>query len=956
MKYVNLYLTNAKLYSMSFTNTPPTSSNDINLTEITKTGEYYTLTATSNSQSFFIIPNAEINKITPLNLDGPFEQLQMNTNKYYSDLNGFPLGLNPTVDTEGTEVDYITVNILEEDTDYLNKRGLKVFYDALQEKNLKLEFKDSDDFNIEKNSINLYDKYLIDERGKFILEHPDLMLESDFPISSSDSEEEFPSNWENYVIERGEDAENFPYPGMDDDVLQTWLNQLSMKQWKDIINMFLEQFPDGIETNSNINFLIDGVNYNFNYIWNASINPDNSDQFRIQIILPINSEQGWRFYLCGCEDGKTWNISRTSHAETRDTYSDRINYLITNTDIDTFSNSVMKWKEIIKVYFLIYDWMNAASSSSINWEEIYNNGVPKNNPNADYWWNGININWLYDLEYFSQFNTWFPYGLFIIDDKLYYFDKITIQDEYNIVHILPYPSNSLKNVIIFSDENNNIKMYSFGSNDEEDSNYVKKTGDTMTGNLNIVGGKSLNVGCEYNVTNSELSSLAIGGYEADPNGETDPHNSPFPVYALGASSVASGIKSIALGDGAVAVGIGAFAGDKGAHAEGYSWDWDIIKVTSYNYANKQYKVMPNENEQFGDIYEGNIVVYVDRYSQVRYATVTNVTYDETTGQPTFTTDANLERNSYSSQALNNSTVYVTSSGAVGQASHSEGGSTLALEYYAHAEGSGTRATGRMTHAEGSNTMASGERSHAEGNYTTSSGVSSHAEGGIGTNTIILTGAKNVTTYTTSDTSFIQIGDTISTTSSNNFPSSYSATVTSFVNNTSVTLNKTISSRAISNKTCYVYKKSDVSGESAHGEGGGTTASGKFSHAEGFKTTASGMATHGEGIGTTAQRRSQHTEGEYNILDSSGSITTRGTYLHIAGNGTSSTRSNAYTLDWSGNAWFAGDVYVGSTSGTNKDAGSKKLLTKDDIPVYTATEIETIWYNGETPSQILGGEY
>lgn len=33
-----------------------------------------------------------------------------------------------------------------------------------------------------------------------------------------------------------------------------------------------------------------------------------------------------------------------------------------------------------------------------------------------------------------------------------------------------------------------------------------------------------------------------------------------------------------------------------------------------------------------------------------------------------------------------------------------------------------------------------------------------------------------------------------------------------------------------------------------------------------------------------------------------------TYAHIVGNGTSDTaRSNAHTLDWSGNAWYAGSV-------------------------------------------------
>lgn len=57
----------------------------------------------------------------------------------------------------------------------------------------------------------------------------------------------------------------------------------------------------------------------------------------------------------------------------------------------------------------------------------------------------------------------------------------------------------------------------------------------------------------------------------------------------------------------------------------------------------------------------------------------------------------------------------------------------------------------------------------------------------------------------------------------------------------------------------------------------------------------------------------------------------GEYLYSIGNGTSNkARSNAHTLDWEGNAWFAGDVYVGSDSGTNRDEGSKKLITLDDI--------------------------
>lgn len=58
----------------------------------------------------------------------------------------------------------------------------------------------------------------------------------------------------------------------------------------------------------------------------------------------------------------------------------------------------------------------------------------------------------------------------------------------------------------------------------------------------------------------------------------------------------------------------------------------------------------------------------------------------------------------------------------------------------------------------------------------------------------------------------------------------------------------------------------------------------------------------------------------------------GKYAHVVGNGISDTsRSNAHTLDWNGNAWYSGDVYVGSTSGTNRDSGSVKLAKVTDIP-------------------------
>ena len=118
-------------------------------------------------------------------------------------------------------------------------------------------------------------------------------------------------------------------------------------------------------------------------------------------------------------------------------------------------------------------------------------------------------------------------------------------------------------------------------------------------------------------------------------------------------------------------------------------------------------------------------------------------------------------------------------------------------------------------------------------------------------------------------------------------------------------------------------QTEASGKTSHAEGIRTTASGSNSHAEGDSTIASGISSHAEGYDTKAQGNNQHVQGKYNISDT--------TSAHIVGNGTKyNARSNAHTLDWSGNAWFAGDVYTGSTSGTNKDGGSKKLATEEYV--------------------------
>ncbi len=70
----------------------------------------------------------------------------------------------------------------------------------------------------------------------------------------------------------------------------------------------------------------------------------------------------------------------------------------------------------------------------------------------------------------------------------------------------------------------------------------------------------------------------------------------------------------------------------------------------------------------------------------------------------------------------------SSTAAIGDYSHSEGVNTLASGNQSHAEGNETLASGTSSHSEGIKTTASNNASHAEGQNTSSTGVGSHSEG------------------------------------------------------------------------------------------------------------------------------------------------------------------------------------------------------------------------------------
>lgn len=88
---------------------------------------------------------------------------------------------------------------------------------------------------------------------------------------------------------------------------------------------------------------------------------------------------------------------------------------------------------------------------------------------------------------------------------------------------------------------------------------------------------------------------------------------------------------------------------------------------------------------------------------------------------------------------------------------------------------------------------------------------------------------------------------------------------------------------------------------------------------GREVRANGSYAVALGEGNIAKNTGEVAAGRWNIEDTTGKI------LYSVGNGTSSSaRSNAHTIEENGSAWFQGPVYVGSTSGTNKDAGSKQV--------------------------------
>ena len=333
----------------------------------------------------------------------------------------------------------------------------------------------------------------------------------------------------------------------------------------------------------------------------------------------------------------------------------------------------------------------------------------------------------------------------------------------------------------------------------------------------------------------------------------------------------------------------------------------------------------------------------------------------------------------------------------GQASHAEGTLTWATGTHAHAEGYNTRAAGSASHASGIGTVATGEAQTVIGRNNTDdmtkafiigNGASASAKSNAVTvdwngnaefkGTVKSSGktlatedyvdAKDYATKNDVNAAFnnnyIRTGwDTISYENGTYFPTGTYATIEGH-NNRALGIAAHAEGEGVWANGHYTHAEgygtkatgdfahvegvsSVASGQVSHAEGTATTASGMYSHSQGESTVASGHASHAEGKGTIAAGTVQHVQGTFNIEDS------EGRYIHIVGNGEEvmepvfsgglaigekpvQKRSNAHTIDWDGNAWFAGEIKIGGTS--QEDAEAKTIATQDFATVTMETGI------------------
>ena len=262
-------------------------------------------------------------------------------------------------------------------------------------------------------------------------------------------------------------------------------------------------------------------------------------------------------------------------------------------------------------------------------------------------------------------------------------------------------------------------------------------------------------------------------------------------------------------------------------------------------------------------------------------------------------DYSVTLNSNNTASNNNTFAHGLMTVANGLGSHSEGCSSTASGQYSHAEGYYSAAFGEYSHAEGNSTYVYGSTNHAEGIMTNTDpdSIGSHAEG---KKSSVIGGqychAEGESTKAKGLGSHAEGYHSEASGEYSHAEGYYS------IANDSASHAEGIQTKATSSSSHAEGHSTVARASNAHAEGLQTFASGINSHSEGSYTEAKGQGSHAEGSNTIAAGEGQHVEGKYNIED------TENKYAHIIGGGSSHTaRKNIHTVDWYGNAYYAGTI-------------------------------------------------
>lgn len=427
------------------------------------------------------------------------------------------------------------------------------------------------------------------------------------------------------------------------------------------------------------------------------------------------------------------------------------------------------------------------------------------------------------------------------------------------------------------------------------------------------GRQSVSVGDISHAEGDKTYAYGVGshseGISTESKGNASHAEGNFTI-SEGKCAHAEGRETSAIGEDSHAEGYNTTAFGNNSHAEGNS-------SREYNPAGKTIDEIITDHDQLrGD--ENSYLTYELKHSfSLAYGVSSHTEGKDTlaVGKYSHAEGENTEASGYASHAEGGGFVsidptieYFTK--ASGSYSHAEGFGTKASGHAAHAEGYDTSAKGSSSHSEGKDTLAVGKHSHAEGIYTTAIGEGSHVEGlstcsygnyshteGSGMSYVVYIemGEANVTTYSVDNQIKLEdrlcIGAIITSIScidpnTNNRleADNINAKVISIdKDNLTFTVDKTLLNASFTNAYILVYANQ----------------------------LAVSLHSHVEGTGNIAYGRSQHVQGEFNDIDpeyKNNDQEARCKYAHIIGNGTSiSNRSNAHTVDWDGNAWYAGDI-------------------------------------------------